>query len=335
MNFNVKGIKSFLGTNEVIVFFVIVGWCMVVGTVNPAFWSAATVVDTARSMLVTLIFALCEMIVIISGGIDVSFPAIANFALYFTITQMVNNSIDSILIGYLMAIGIGVLFGLLNAILIGTFKIPTLIATLGVSSLANGGLLAFVGTREIGNIPKTLDSLSRTYLFQYTNSEGIVSSMSIMVLIPIVLSIIVWFLMKYTMLGRTIKAIGGDVVSAHRAGFNVTGTQYFIYIFTGAIIGIGAMTYTILMRNANPTNLMGSEMMVIAAVVMGGARITGGHGTVIGTVLGVMLVTLLSNNLILLGVPNYWQSFVMGVVIIIGVSITSIREKRIMSGPKL
>lgn len=328
-------IKRLIASNQMMVVLIIVALCLLIGIVNPVFFGINTVIDTVRSMLVMLIFALCEMMIIISGGIDVSFPAVASFSMYFTTKFMIDMGIDNVFVGFVIAIVVGMLLGLINAVLIGTFKIPTLIATLGTSSLISGALLAFVGVNEITNLPPKLDSLSQVFLFTVKKADGLQSSMSIMIIIPIVLCIIIWILLKYTMLGRTIYAIGGDINAAQRVGFNVVKTQYFLYMFVGAIVGIAGMTYTILMRNSNPVNLMGSEMMVIAAVVIGGARITGGHGNVVGTILGVLLINLVTNNLIMLGVPNYWQAFVVGMLIIIGVSITSLRTKRIAQSPKI
>ena len=327
--------KKILSSNEIIVVFIIIALSILIGCINSAFFSAGTIIDTARSMLVMLMFALCEMIVIMSGGIDVSFPAFASFAMYFTTKFMLDHGLDGPVLAFAIAGGIGILLGFINAVLIGTFKIPTLIATLGTSSLINGGLLAFVGVNEITNIPTNLDSMAKVFLFSVKNNEGVSSAMSVLIIIPIILCLVIYFLLRYTMLGRAIKAIGGDVEAAQRVGFNVVKTQYFIYMFVGAIVGIAGMTYTILMRNSNPVNLMGSEMMVIAAVVIGGARITGGHGTVIGTILGVLLINIVTNNLIMLGVPTYWQAFVVGMLIIVGTCITSLRTKKIESSPKV
>ena len=146
-------------------------------------------------------------------------------------------------------------------------------------------------------------------------------------LIPVGICVLCYLMLRYTMLGRSIYAIGGDQRAAHVAGFNVRGTQFFVYMLSGGIAGLGGITYMTLMRQADPSVRMGREMMVIAAVVMGGTRITGGHGKVIGTVLGVALITLIKNNLIMLGVPAHFQTFVVGMVIVVGTSITSLRAK--------
>lgn len=327
--------KELWSSNQMIVIYIIAALCIVIAIVNPkAFLTANTPIDTARSMLTMLMFAMCEMIVIISGGIDVSFPAIATFAMYSTTKLMIMMGWDGIFLAFAISGGIGLVLGLINAFLVGTFKIPTLIATLGTSSLIHGMLLSFVGVNDITNLPPQMDKAAKIFLFQVDTGSGM-ASMSIFIILPIVLCLIVWFLLRYTMLGRSIYALGGDISSAQRAGFNTVRTQYFIYLFVGAVVGITGMTVTLLARNANTGNLMGLEMLVIAAVVIGGARITGGHGSVSGTVLGVALINIVSNNLILLQVPTYWQTLVIGLLIIAGCTITSIKAKRIALSSKI
>jgi simple sugar transport system permease protein len=140
--------------------------------------------------------------------------------------------------------------------------------------------------------------------------------------------IVVWLLLDYTMLGRGIYALGGAREAAERAGFNVTRIQYFIYATVGLVSGIAGMTFGSLARQANPQDIVGMELNVIAAVVLGGAQLTGGRGTVIGTVLGVILVVIANNSLILIGVPSVWQRVVIGAIILIGTGIPAIQARR-------
>lgn len=324
-----------LTTNDMFVVYIIIALSLLIGLVNPAFFALSTVFGTLRSMLIITIFALCEMVIIVSGGIDVSFPAIASFCLYFTVSIMNTYHIDSVMFAFAFAGLLGLAWGTLNAVLIGKFKIPALIATLGTSSLANGATLVYSSGRDISNIPASVDALSQKFLFSVANAAGGKSSMTILIILPIVLCFFVHWVLKHTMLGREVYAIGGDQNAARITGINVIKTKFIIYMVAGVMIGIAGISNTILLRNAHPSNLMGAELMVIAAVVIGGTRITGGHGTVIGTVLGVLLITLVSNNLIMLGVPNYWQSFAVGLIIVIGTSITSLRAKKIALSPKI
>ncbi|MEF9941216.1 MAG: ABC transporter permease [Lachnospiraceae bacterium] len=327
--------KNILTSNEMIVVYIIAGLAVLIGTVNSAFWGMSTVVILSRAVLVTLMFAVCEMVIIISGGIDVSFPAIAGICMYGTLKIVLALNINNVLVTFLIAATIGLIFGVLNAILIAIFNLPPLIATLGVSSVANGATLAFLGTNVISTIPEKVNAVSKMYLFTYTTSEGVTYSLTILFLLPIIVCVICYIILKFTMLGRGIYAIGGDKNAARIAGINVRRIQFIVYMSTGAIAGVASIAYMILMRQADPSVLMGSEMMVIAAVVIGGTRITGGHGTVVGTILGVILIALVQNNLIMLGVPTHFQTFVVGLIIVIGTSITSLKAKRIANSAKI
>lgn len=320
--------KEFFSSSQMIILYVIIGLSIGIGLVNNTFFDFSTVITLSRAALVMLIFAICEMIVIISGGIDVSFPAVACAALYIPIKIMTVNGINSLVFAFLAAILIGVVLGTINGVLIAQIKIPPLIATLGLSSIINGALLGVFGATENSRLPSSVDAVFRQYLFTYISPQGLQYSLTVLFIVPVILAVGVALLLKYTRLGRGIYAIGGNERAARIAGFNVKGIQFFIYIFVGGVIGIAAMISCILNRTASPTNLMGSELMVIAAVVVGGTRITGGHGTIIGTVLGVYLISLIQNNLIMLGVPTHWQAFILGVLIIAGTSITSIKAIR-------
>lgn len=328
-------VKQMLSSNEMIVAYIIIGLSLIIGIINPVFFGPQTGISLMRAMLVTLIFAMAEMLVIISGGIDVSFPAVACISMYGTIKLMNICQIDSAVFAFLIAGVIGIAIGFINAVLISKVKIPPLIATLGVSSLVNGATLAFLGANDISHIPSNVDRLSQQFIYTYTNAEGIKYSLTVLVIIPIILYIVAYVVLRHTMLGRGIYAIGGDKNAARIAGFNITRIQFMVYMTSGLLAGIGGMTYSILMRQASAHVLMGSEMMVIAAVVIGGTRITGGHGTVFGTILGVTLIALVQNNLIMLGIPTHFQTFIVGLIIVVGTVITSIRVRRIEAKAKI
>lgn len=315
-------------SNELIVLASIVIVSLLIGIVNSTFFSFASVVTLARSSLVTLMFALCEALVMISGGIDVSFPAIATMSMYATTIAMKSLHIESMAVGFLIAAGIGLALGVVNGLLIGTFKIAPLIATLGMSSLINGTMLATLGSGQISLIPNCMEALYKTNLFVVTGRDGLSYPMNVLILLPIACCVLFSLLLRFTMLGRSIYAIGGDRNSAECAGFHTVRIQYFVYMFVEMIAGVAGLSHAVLMRCADATTLMGSEMMVIAACVIGGVKISGGSGTVLGTVLGVVLLELVSNNLITVGISAYWQTFVVGMFIIVGTCVSFLREKR-------
>jgi simple sugar transport system permease protein len=131
-----------------------------------------------------------------------------------------------------------------------------------------------------------------------------------------------------TIFGRSIYALGGGVEATRRLGISVKRTQTKIYLLVGGLSGLAGVLYVSLQRKANPYDLAGSELDVIAAVVLGGASIMGGYGTVFGTVLGVLFINMIKNNLILLGVSSSWQRAAVGVLLVIGIVIQAIGENR-------
>jgi len=324
-----RSIRKIAGKNEFYVLITIVVLCIVIGLINNAFLTLSSAFDIIRSGIEMGIFAVGAYIVIVSGGIDVSCTAVGTFAMFTTTKILYDSKYEGgILLALVMAVGFGLILGILNGTLIAYLKIPPLIATLATGGIINGFMLFFIGSREISNVPKGIYNAGKSMLAVVENEHGFKSALPSTLLILIGVLIVTFFIMRYTMLGRGIFAIGGDMISAQRAGFNIKRTQMFIYAYVGIISGLAGMVHTIMMINSNPLDLSGKEMMVIAAVVIGGARITGGHGSLTGTMLGVSLVTIMSNSLILIGIPSFWQRFVTGLIILIGTGITAYQAKR-------
>lgn len=332
-----KDWKLVLTSTPMILIYVMVVFCIVSAIRQPAFLSPATLLNLCRAGIFTMCFAICEMVVIISGGIDVSFPAIGCVAMYVPL-YLYNHDMgpDSVFFFFGLAMVIGLVFGVLNGVLVSYLKLPPLIATLATSSVASGGLIMLLGTREYTTLPASLEALYSINLITYVDPKtGFNYPLTILFLVPVILCIVIAFIMRYTMLGRGLYAIGGDSNAARIAGFNVRKLQFVAYIFCGVMSSVTAMIYTTLMHSSTTTALMGEEMIIIAACVVGGCRLTGGHGSVGGTILGVLLITLVQNNLNMLGIPTCWQTFAVGVVLLLGAVLSSIQAKRIASMGKV
>lgn len=318
-------LKRALKRNEFYVGVTIIALCVLIQVKSGQFFTGNNLVDLARAMIIPGMLTMGLMMEIISGGIDVSFPAIAMLSMYSTVTMFL--SIDyqgPVAVMFLVASLLGLVMGLINGALICWLKLPAFIITLGTGSVYLGFMQAVLKSHTIGILPAPLTKLSKTYLLTAYNEElGISSSLPITFLFLIVIVLATVFLLRYTTLGRGIYALGGDRVACERVGFNVYALQMFVYGFMGALAGFGGLTRAALMGSCQPTNLIGYDMTCIAAVVLGGTRISGGHGTVYGTLLGALLLTMVSNSLILLGVPTYWSKFVTGVLIIIGTGMSA------------
>ena len=143
-----------------------------------------------------------------------------------------------------------------------------------------------------------------------------------------ILAFVFSLLLRYTLIGRSIYLIGCNRTAAQRAGVNVLGTTLFIYGVTGAISGIASIVHASIVQTVVPSSIVGQEMQVIAAVVLGGASINGGKGTVLGTLLGVLLFSILSNALTLLKISSYWYNVFIGIIILGSVVINAVQEIR-------
>lgn len=300
---------------------VVVLACLIQG-VSGQFFTGNNIVDIVRSLIIPGMFCIAEMIVLISGGIDVSFPAIASLSMYIVSAYM-KDFTGSVIMFFIVGAVLGLAMGVLNGFLIAKFKFQPLIITLGTASLFNGILLGVFAANETP-VPQPMYELGKAKLFTATNDAlGISSDMPVTILFLIVLIVVVWLLMNKTILGRGIYGVGGDAVSAKRAGFNVFNIRMFVYCFSGAIAGFVGVARAVMMTNCQPTNLAGMEMTCIAACVLGGVSVTGGKGTITGTVIGILLMTMMSNSLILLGIPTYWQRVFTGAIILVGTGISA------------
>ena len=315
-------------SGEMILILLIVLLCAVISILNPTFFTVGNFCDIIRSSTVNGLYAVGVMLVLISGGIDISFPSIAAFAMYATVK--IFNGIGytgTFLLPLLVSAVFGFCLGSFNALLIYKFKIPTLIATLGTANLFNGILLTFLGSAQINTLPKGYSRFTKTYLLKVASDYGM-SSIPIAVIVWIVVALIVWYILKYTLLGRGVYALGGNRVSAERVGMNIPLIHWFIYGTAGTIAGMAGTINTALKRTCNPFDAIGIELTIIAAVVLGGVKITGGKGSMLGTVLGVLMFTIINNSLIMVGVSTYWQRSVIGILILLSTSITAIQDRR-------
>ncbi len=325
--------RNLLKKNEFYITVIIIVLACIIQVISGQFFTSNNLVDLLRSMIVPGMMAAGLFMVIVSGNIDVSFPYTAMLCM-FAVTKWfsVIDYQGSVFLAFLIAGVIGMVLGLLNGVLAAWLKLPTLIITLGTCTIFLGITQGVLQSSVISVLPVPMAKMAATNLFSVVNGEtGLGSSMPVSILFLAAIYLIVGFIMKYTMLGRGIYAVGGDPVAAERAGFNVSFIRIFVFTFMGAIGGITGITQVTVSGMCQINFFDGYEMTIIAAVVLGGANIAGGSGSVIGTFLGVLLMKMISNNLILLGIPTNWSKFMTGILIIAGVSMSaykSVLEKR-------
>lgn len=319
--------KKILHSSELYVGVIIILFCFLIQLKSGQFFTGNNLVDILRSFTIPAMFCVGELMVLISGGVDCSFPAIASLSM-FVVCKYLENVTTNPLVFFVVAALIGLIFGLLNGYIIGKYRFPALIVTLGTSSICWGIMQGVFQSREYPLCPALL-AVGKAKLFTVTNPvTGLSSDLPVIVVFMVLLMAIGWFILNKTMLGRGIYAIGGDMIAAKRAGFNVFGTTIFIYAFSGMMAGIIGVFRACMLQAVHPNNLEGLEMTAIAACVLGGVSITGGKGTVLQACLGMALLTIVSNSLILLGISTHWQNVVTGLIIIVGTAVTAIQNQR-------
>ncbi|TXJ45328.1 ABC transporter permease [Brachyspira aalborgi] len=321
--------KKIFKQQEFFIFIILLVISAIITIINPKFLSIGNIFSILKSTTVLGILSIGVLLVIILGGIDVSFPSIASFSMYTSSLIVLNTMPNAnIIFIFIIAMIIGALCGFINGFLIAKYDFPAMVVTLGTSGALLGFMYTFIGTRINHRLSFSLIEFGKTTIFNMF-SGGVIVGLPLGYIIYILIALIVSFLLRYTMFGRSIYAIGGDQVSAIRIGLKVRNTKIIVYMFVGILAGVAGVIHSSYLRMSNPFELYGTELLVIASVILGGATIGGGRGTVIGTFLGMLLITIISNSLILLGVPSYWQKVAIGIFILLSVSIPQIVKKYI------
>ena len=286
-----------------------------------AFLNGENFLNVLRRSSVNGIVAAGMTAVIISGGIDLSVGsmlAAAGMAGAWAMLQVgaVPLSPWAMVLGTAAGILAGTACGLLNGTLIVKLKLPPFIVTLGTMSVFRG--ISYVMNKgQPYNVP------GYSYL-----GVGHVLGVPVSILIFAVVVVLAAFILRYTRLGRYTYAIGSNKEAAFHAGINVGRNLIAVYTLTGLVVGIAAMIATSRIVSAQPTAGIGLELDIIAAVIIGGASLSGGRGTILGTVIGTLLINFLRNGCTLLGISAEWQFVVIGAVIIAAVAVDQLARAR-------
>ncbi len=322
-----KIINKALHKGEFYLALIIIIFCFFVQMRSGQFLTGNNLVDLCVSMIVPSIFCMGMLPVVITGGIDVSFTALASLSIYVGIDILLRTGYEgSVLAAFLLVAALSLILAASNGFFIAVLDLPPLIVTLGTMSVFQGLLLGILNASSQNVLPKGMSDFGMSSLFCVTNKElDITSAMPYSIFILIGVTAGTWFILKHTMLGRGIYASGGNKNAAVRMGFKVKKIKFFVYCYMGVLAGVAAVIRICMARYNPPGNMIGMEMNVIAAVVLGGASLNGGKGTILGTLLGMGLITIMENSLLLLGIPGYWQTLFTGIIIVAGTSVTSYR----------
>ena len=283
--------------------------------------------NVLRQICANLCLSLGMTIIILSGGIDLSVGAMLAFSgavaaglLKSGITiPGTDVFIEITTSGAILAgIVVGTALGWFNGFVITRFKLPPFVATLGMLSIARGLTMLWTGGFPITSLGNNFDFMG----------SGHVLGIPMPVLISAGLVAVFILLMKRTRFGRNVYAVGGNERAATLSGLNVNRIKLMVYMVGGALSGVAGLLVTARLDSATPNAGLGYELDSIAAVVIGGTSLNGGRGTIMGTVLGCLIIGVLNNGLVLLEVSPFWQQVIKGLVILIAVAVDKMGARK-------
>jgi ribose/xylose/arabinose/galactoside ABC-type transport system permease subunit len=308
-------LKRLRFSREVVLLGVLIALVIVMTLLDPLFLSPTTLLNTSRFFVEVGLMALGMTLIIITGGIDLSVGS--------------NLGLVSVAVGFSYAAGlplplailfglvVGVAAGFFNSVFITVLDLHPLVVTLGTFALFQGLAYGLSNADAVSDFPAWFAYFGQAYL-------GPVPGQLILFVVAVA---VVWIILSRTSFGRYVYAIGNNEEAARFSGVPIRRVKIALYSGIGLLVAMAAVIYTSRVYTARADTGLGLELGVISAVVLGGASIYGGSGTIGGTVLGVLIIATLQNGLILAGVPSTWQLFILGVLLLVAVFLNEFFRK--------
>ncbi len=290
--------------------------CIVIALLSDKFLSVKNLLNVARQSSITALLALGVLLPILTGGTDLSVGSIQGFTMcfmaYMAVTCQMNSALAIVLT---LMVGLGI--GLVNGLLLTKLRLPhPFISTLGMLNIARGMALIITDGMPISGLPKSIRWLG------FADVGGLPAS----VILVVVVCILMHIMLNHTPFGRHIYAIGGSPEAARLSGVNVTWVMNGVFALAGLLYALGGIVLAGRVNSGYPLAGLGAELEAIAGAVIGGASLFGGEGTVIGTIIGVLIMGVLRNGLNLLNVSAFWQTSIIGLVVILAVWVDVLRR---------
>ncbi|WP_157682746.1 ABC transporter permease [Nocardioides scoriae] len=298
---------------------------LAIGVVAPSFLSQASWLATSQSTTVIMLLAVGQAFVIVTGGIDLSVGAVLACSSMGAAVVMRDlyaagsSPTQTIVVGFAVALALGGLFGLVNGLLITRLGIAPFIATLGMLGVGTGATNLLSNGAEVVGLPPQLGTIG--------NVAHLGGWLTVPVLVTAVITVVAGLALARTRFGLRTYAIGSNPGAARRAGIGAQRHLLRIYVLSGLLASIAGILLMSRFVGASPLAGQNTELASIAAAVIGGASLTGGRGTVLGAAIGAAITGVLQIGLILAGVESFWQTVVIGVIILLAVYADQTRSR--------
>lgn len=326
-------VRTFLRSypTEARLLLVLLAICAFLSVTTDSFLTLVNFTSLLNNSAVNLIWAVGLLVVLIAGGIDISFAVAASVVQYVAVYVFAAIGGGNWAIGFVVTAGLGIGLGVINATLIHYFRIITIVVTIATFNAFFGLLMYFSKGRFLYDLPDWW--VDRIIIFERQIANGAWAELTLPVAVMVVCMLATWALINRTTTGRQLFAFGDSPEGARRVGINVALMQFIAFGWMGMMAGIGGLMQVNIVQEVVPNALIGRELDVLAAVVLGGARLGGGRGSVLGCFLGVMLIAVTQNGLNLLGVSPFAFKMVVGAIILFAISASNLSFGRIVRPP--
>ena len=306
-------LKKLTGSREFLLFIIVIAMFAIVSVINPAFFSFDSVTGMLKNNAVTMVMALGMLGVMLVGGIDISITSTLAFSGMAIGMLLKYEHIHSTLLAFIIAIGIGAACGFLVGLVISRADVPPIIATMGFMYIyrAMGYLISHGGEWAGAAALGTFKNFGTDKLF----------GLSLVIWVIIVCYVIFFFVMKWTLIGRQVYAVGSNAEAAEVSGIKVRNIKLMVHTVMGLLAGLSGALQVAVYASAMP------DMDVIAACVIGGVSMSGGRGSVIGALFGALIMAMIPKALPLLHIDALWQNTIKGVMILAVVVINVVLQR--------
>lgn len=316
-------LKKIFKTREIGVFVFFMLLCVMMSFLSEYFLRTQNVFNVLRSASTIGIMAIGMTMVIVTAGIDLSIGSIMAVSAMLTARLITESGINPWL-AFLLGVGLGSLLGFVNGQVITRFKVNPFITTLGMMSVGRG-LTYVLASGLKGTVASNIPLKDPGVAFL---GAGYIGPVPFPVIEMVIFVVLFTLFLNHTVLGRQIYAIGSNEAAARLSGVNVNWVKVFVYTLTGFFGAYGGIMNAGLLSTAMTNTGVGVELDVIAAVVLGGASLAGGEGSILGAVIGAAMMAVIRNAFVLLKLPQSAQTIVIGVVIVLAVALDQLRKRR-------
>ena len=316
-----NAVNKLLSTKQIGILIPLILLIIAIGAIRPVFYSTANISAVIKSMAFIGIVAVGETLVVLLGVTDISVGSVAGLAAVTTCHFATKLQMHPVL-AIICALCVAACVGLFNGVVIVKLKLPAFITTMGTMYIAKGINYVITKGYPIYPLPELLNKIGGAKI----------GRLSISFLVLIFFIIFFEFILKKTTYGRSIYAIGDNEQVAMLAGINVTNIKISVFMLASVLAGVGGILTTLSLESGISTTGSGWELQAIAATAIGGTSMMGGSGSMIGTLIGILILNILNNGLVLIGVDTNWQTICVGIVMIIAVLLDIIRNQKKLRG---